>query len=351
MEIKMKNTKNLIALAMVSALVLGSAGLFVKPSPVFASADGHEGAEAEHKDHAEDKGDAHKDEHGHAGEENHEEGGDEHEEEGKATIDPQAAADMKMEIAEVKAAIIQSSIPVTGKISLNRNAMAEVKARFAGVVKTATKMQGEPVKAGDTLATVESNDSLQVYSVKSPIDGVVLARNTNIGHIAGDEPLYIVADLSKLWGEFHIFPKDMVSVSAGQKIRIKAVGGDLTNESTIASLLPLAESASQTVIARTEIDNAEGKWRPGMSVHGDIVTAEKSVPVAVMASAIQRIEGRPVVFVEKEGTYETRNVSLGLQDGEWAEVVEGLRAGERYVSTNSFVVKAQIGKAGAEHAH
>ena len=351
MEIKMKNSKNLIALAMVSALALGSAGLFVKASPVFASADGHEGAEAEHKDHAEDKGDAHKDEHGHAEEENHEEGGDEHEEESKATIDPQAAADMKMEIAEAKAAIIRSSIPVTGKISLNRNAMAEVKARFAGVVKTATKMQGEPVKAGDTLATVESNDSLQVYSVKSPIDGVVLARNTNIGHIAGDEPLYIVADLSKLWGEFHIFPKDMVSVSAGQKIRIKAVGGDLTNEATIASLLPLAESASQTVIARTEIDNAEGKWRPGMSVHGDIVTAEKSVPLAVMASAIQRIEGRPVVFVEKEGTYETRNVSLGLQDGEWAEVVEGLQAGERYVSTNSFVVKAHIGKAGAEHVH
>ncbi len=67
--------------------------------------------------------------------------------------------------------------------------------------------------------------------------------------------------------------------------------------------------------------------------------------------AIQRLEGKSVVFVEKEGNYEARNVTLGLQDGEWAEVMEGLQAGERYVAEGSFVVKAQIGKAGAEHVH
>lgn len=351
----MKNNKKLIVLTMVSVLALSSASLLMKSSPVFAGAEGHEGAEAEHKDHAEEKGEAHEESgHDHAAEEKHEEGGGEHGEEGeegKATIDPQAAADMKMEIVEAQAATIQSSIPVTGKISLNRNAMAEVKARFEGIVKSAMKTQGERVVAGDTLATVEANDSLQVYAVKSPIDGVVLARNTNIGHIAGDEPLFVIADLSKLWGEFHIFPKDMVSVSEGQKVRIKAVGSDLTSEAVIASLLPVAESASQTVIARVEISNAENKWRPGMSVHGDIFTAEKQVPVAVKASAVQRIEGKPVVFTEKDGTYEAKNVTLGLQDSEWVEITEGLQAGERYVANGSFVVKAQIGKAGAEHAH
>lgn len=347
----MKNNKKLIVFTMVSALALSSASLLMKSSPVFAGAEGHEGAEAEHKDHAEEKGEAHEEAgHGDAAEEKHEEGGGEHEEEGKVTIDSQAATDMKMEIVEAQAGTVQSSIPVTGKISLNRNAMAEVKARFEGIVKSATKTQGERVKAGDTLATVEANDSLQVYAVKSPIDGIVLARNTNIGHIAGDEPLFVIADLSKLWGEFHIFPKDMVSISEGQKIRIKAVGSELISEAVITSLLPVAESASQTVIARVEIGNAENKWRPGMSVHGDIFTAEKQVPVAVKASAVQRIEGKPVVFTEKDGTYEAKNVTLGLQDNEWVEITEGLQAGERYVANGSFVVKAHIGKAGAEHA-
>lgn len=338
MEIKMLNKKKLVLFAFVSMLALSAAAV-----PVYASGDHKEEAATASKgeEHAEEGG-----EHGHGAE-----GGEDHDEEGKAAIDPQAAADMKIVAADAGAAVIQSSIPVTGKISLNRNAMAEVKGRFAGVVKSVTKTQGETVKEGETLATVEANDSLQVYAIKSPISGIVLARNTNIGHIAGDEPMFVIANLSSLWGEFHIFPKDMMSVSSGQKIRIKAVGGDMISDTEIASLLPLTESASQTVIARAEVSNADGKWRPGMSVHGDIFTAEKSVPVAVKLSAIQRIEGKPVVFVEKDGNYETRNVTLGLQDSTWAEVTEGVQAGEKYVSEGSFVVKAQIGKAGAEHAH
>lgn len=335
----MPNKKKLVLFAFVSLLALSAAAV-----PVFASGDHKEEAVAGHDEHAEEGG-GHGDEHGHGAED------EDHDEEGKATIDPQAAADMKIAVTDAGAAIIQSSIPVTGKVSLNRNAMAEVKGRFAGVVKSVSKTQGETVKEGETLATVEANDSLQVYAIKSPISGVVLARNTNIGHIAGDEPLFVIANLSSLWGEFHIFPKDMMSVSGGEKIRIKAVGGDMVSDTTIASLLPLIESASQTVIARAEIDNREGKWRPGISVHGDIFTTEKNVPVAVKLSAIQRIEGKPVVFVEKDGNYETRKVTLGLQDSTWAEVTEGLQVGEKYVAEGSFVVKAQIGKAGAEHVH
>ncbi|MFH1159103.1 MAG: efflux RND transporter periplasmic adaptor subunit [Pseudomonadota bacterium] len=338
----MKNSKKLIAITMVSALALSGASFLVKTSPVFASADGHGGAEAEHKDHAEDKGEVHGDEHG-------DERGDE---ENKLAIDPQAAADMKIEVSEAGAAMINVSIPVTGRVALNKNMIAEVQGRFEGIVKSVEKTEGEHVKAGETLATVESNESLQPYAVKAPIGGIILKRSTNVGHIAaGAESMFMIADLSKLWIEFNVFAKDITAVAVGQKIRGTVVGNHLSVETKISSILPVADSISQTVIARAAIDNAEGKWRPGMSVHGEIFTQEKSVPVAIKVSAIQRMEGNTVVFVQKDGSYEERKVKLGLQDGTNAEVLEGLQAGERYVATGSFVLKAHAGKAGAEHAH
>jgi cobalt-zinc-cadmium efflux system membrane fusion protein len=353
----MKNStqRYLLAITLVSALSIATA----YASPVFASGDDHaEHAGEEHKEdeakdahgheeekgsepHADEKEGAHGDEHG-----------DEHgEEKSKLTIDPKVAADMKIEIAEAGTSMINVTIPVTGRVALNKNMIAEVQGRFEGIVKSVAKTEGETVTAGETLATVESNESLQVYAVKAPIGGIILERKTNVGHIAGEESMFMIADLSKLWVEFNIFAKDITAVSAGQKIKVTVVGNHLSVETPITSILPVADSISQTVIARAEIDNADGKWRAGMSVHGEVFTKEKSVPVAVKASAIQRMEGNTVVFVEKDGNYEERKVTLGLQDGTNAEVLEGLQAGERYVASGSFVLKAHAGKAGAEHAH
>lgn len=335
------NKKQLIILTTVSVIALAAASLIYETIPSFANTP----AQTELSEEKE----------GRAGAQGHEQEADGHgDERGEAekgiTIDRQSAIDMNIDIDEAGPGTVHVSIPATGKIVLNRNATAEVKARFQGVVRSVAKTQGERVGAGDTLATVESNDSLQVYPVKAPISGVVLERNTNIGHIAGEEPLFTIADLSKLWVELHVFPKDMAIVNEGQKIRLQAVGTDLTAHSTITALLPVTDATSQTVVARAKIDNVDGKWRPGMSIHGDIFTEEKTVPVAVKMAAIQRIEGKPVIFVENQGAFEARNIALGVQDGETAEVTDGLKAGEKYVANNSFVLKAEAGKAGAEHA-
>lgn len=338
----MKTTfqKYTVTAALVSILFLPTAYTV----PVLAAEEhaetGHQAGDshAEEGEHAHEESGEHADEHG-------------HEEESKLTIDPQVAADMKIEVSEANAAMVYVAVPVTGRVVLNKNTIAEVHGRFEGIVKSVTKTEGEMVRAGDTLATVESNESLQVYTVKSPLNGIVLERETNVGHIAGAEAMFKIADLSKLWVEFNVFAKDISKVVAGQKIRISVIGSGLTADTVIASILPVADSASQTVIARAEIDNTDGKWRAGLSAHGEIFLEEKRVAVAVKSAAIQRMEGNTVVFAEKDGVYEPRPVKLGLQDGVHAEVLEGLEAGERYVSANSFILKAHAGKADAEHAH
>ncbi len=76
-----------------------------------------------------------------------------------------------------------------------------------------------------------------------------------------------------------------------------------------------------------------------------------SLLLAVTRQAIQNIRGWSAVFVRYGNTFEARPLQLGLRDSQWVEVLSGLSAGEQYVAKNSFVLKAEIGKSGASHAH
>ena len=76
---------------------------------------------------------------------------------------------------------------------------------------------GDQVRAGQALATVESNLSLTNYTVTAPISGVVLARSASVGAVASEGmPLFEIADLSTLWVDLHIFGADAQHIRAGR---------------------------------------------------------------------------------------------------------------------------------------
>lgn len=265
-------------------------------------------------------------------------------------ISDDAAKGLELEVLDVGSATVRDTLAVSGRVTLNQNTTTQVKARFPGIVRSVTKEPGEFVQAGDTLATVESNDSLQVYPVTAPVSGTIITRNANVGELAGAEPLYVLADLNLLWAELFVFSKDGERLKAGQKVRILCLDDPLTTESYISLVLPTTEASSQTVVARAVIQNPDNHWRSGMNIRADVMLTEKTVPLAVKTEAIQRVEGKSVVFVrDPDGTYRAQPVDVGSRDGEWAEIKGGLAAGQQYVAKNSFVVKADVGKSGAEH--
>lgn len=319
---------------------------------------GHEEAEKPGHDEGKEKGHGHDEkaekpghaegkEEGHGHDEGKEEGGH-----GEGTeLSKESAEAAGVKTMQAGSANIREAIRLTGRTTLNQNKTAQVKARFPGIIREVKKGPGEMVNSGDVLATVESNESLQVYPVKSPISGVILSRSTNVGDVAGDAPMFTITDTSDIWAEFHIFPRDIDRIKSGQKVMITSFEGGHTGEAPITTLLPIAEASSQTVVARVTLPNPEGLWRAGMTVRGDVVIAEREVPVAVKTVAIQRMEGKNVVFVQEGERYESRPVRTGASDSEWTEVLEGVKAGEIYVSEKSFQIKADIGKAGAAHEH
>ena len=82
-----------------------------------------------------------------------------------------------------------------------------------------------------------------------------------------------------------------------------------------------------------------------------VVLEEVTVPVAVKREGLQKFRDWDVVFIRVGDLFEARPLELGRKDGEWVEVLSGLRPGENYASANSFILKADIGKAGASHDH
>ena len=78
---------------------------------------------------------------------------------------------------------------------------------------------------------------------------------------------------------------------------------------------------------------------------------ETDVPLAVKASAIQTFRDWEVVFMQDGSMFEIAILELGRRDGEWAEVLSGLKAGQKYAAEHSFIIKADILKSGASHDH
>ncbi len=248
-------------------------------------------------------------------------------------------------------AVIRNNTRLMGRVVLNGDRFAEVKARFPGPVQSVHVKLGDTVRSGQALAVVENRDSLRSYTVTAPISGVVLARHTNVGDVAGDGPLFEIADLSELWLELHAFGDDAARLRSGQRVRLEAAAGGKVVETTLQRVLPLASATSQTVIARALLPNAQGEWRPGMAVSAEVTLAERQVPLAVKTAGLQRFRDFTVVFAQVGDTYEVRMLELGERDGEWVEVLGGIDPGTPYVVEQSFLIKADIDKSGASHDH
>lgn len=271
--------------------------------------------------------------------------------EGRTNIDGKIAKTSGIEIDKIGPAIIKETIPVSGCIVLNSNTTANVKARFPGVIRSVKKEQGETVNTGELLATVESSDSLKTYSIISPLDGTVISRNANVGDIAGEAPLFVVTDLSKLWAEFNIFPRDITRIQSGQKVCVNSLENAVKSNGDITIVLPLTEASTQTVVARVLLDNSNNMWRPGMRVQGNVIVNERKVLLAAKTTGLQTFRDFTVVFARLGDTYEVRMLELGLKDDEYIEILGGIKPDTDYVSKNSFLIKADIEKSSASHDH
>lgn len=269
----------------------------------------------------------------------------------RVTIPAESARLSGIDVAAVGPGSINETVTLTGRIALQPTARAEVRAPYPGPVRAVLRNVGDHVRRGETLARVESSESLQTYSIGAPIGGVVLERQTNVGDVTGDTSLFVVGDLTKLQAELNVAARDIGRIASGQSVQITGLDGTTITKGRVASVLPTADARSQTLIARVPISvSGTSPFRPGMAVRGGVAVSEAPAALVVARDAVQSFEGRSVVFVRVAAdTYEARPVTVGRGGAGVVEILSGLNAGETYVSENAFLVKAEFGKGSASH--
>jgi len=246
---------------------------------------------------------------------------------------------------------IDAPVELLGEVAANGDHLAHIVPRFPGIVREVRKVAGDSVRAGDVLAVIESSESLVHYELKTLIAGVVIAKHLTIGEAVGPEKqAFLIADLSTVWVDLSVYQKDLAEIAVGQAVRIHAVQLGPDAEGTISYITPVVDQETRTATARVVVPNPERKWLPGMFVTGHTLD-ERGAAVAIPPSALQTLEGRPVVFVETPAGFAAREITPGRQGETLVEVLRGLSVGERFVSKNSFLLKAELAKGEAEHEH
>ncbi|MEO3713752.1 efflux RND transporter periplasmic adaptor subunit [Roseateles flavus] len=201
-------------------------------------------------------------------------------------------------------------------------------------------------------SATESSQGLTRYEIRSPIDGVVTEKKISVGEVLKDDaPIFQVADLGTVWVELTVPAKDVNALKIGDSASVKATAFEAQANAKLSYVGALVGEQSRNATARLVLANPKGQWRPGLPVTVDLTSGEVDVPVAVAVDAVQSVGESTVVFGRYGKQFEARPLTLGRSDGRFVEVVKGLQAGERYAAKNSFLVKAEVGKAGASHEH
>ena len=332
----------LILSALAYALLLAGCGDKSTPAENRGGAEASEHAEGEK--HAE--GEA-----GHAEGEG-EEGGGHADEVPSTTMPAQRAAANGIRTERVGPGTIADQHEVQGLLTPVEGSIAKVQARFPGPIRALRANVGDTVRAGQPLATIESNLSLTTYTVSAPISGVVLARDASVGAVATEGfALYEIANLDDLWVDLHVFGRDAQHIAPGNAVVITRMSDGETAETRIERILPSTATASQSTVARARIRNSDGMWRPGSAVRARITVDEQATAMTIPLTAVQKAGEEDVVYVVAGEKYTQRVVRLGKRDARRVEVLAGLKPGEVVVTEQSFLIKADIEKSTAEHDH
>tara|TARA_R110001599_G_scaffold64023_3_gene178773 strand:- start:380045 stop:381331 length:1287 start_codon:yes stop_codon:yes gene_type:complete len=194
--------------------------------------------------------------------------------------------------------------------------------------------------------------ALNRYEIRAPFDGVVVEKHITLGEaVAEDASIFTLSDLSSVWVEVAVPAKDLNVVHVGEQALVRTTAFSSSASGTIAYVGALLGAQTRTATARVSLKNPEGSWRPGLFVNVEIVANETQVAIAVANEAIHNVEDQAVVFVRNAEGFVAQPVTTGRSDSSNTEIIKGLSAEATYASDGSFVIKSEIGKAGAEHSH
>ena len=201
----------------------------------------------------------------------------------------------------------------------------------------------------------QGQNGLQRYEIRAPMAGRIVERMVDLGAPVGGEgqpkELYSIADLSTVWVEITVSTNDLSQIKDGQPVAVTESGSDKTAEGRLVFISPILSPEPRSARVIASVVNKDLMWRPGTFVTAHVAVEQHRVTMKVPRSAVQTVNNEPVLFVRTPAGFEKRIVALGKEDAQDVEIVFGINPGEQIAAVNSFLLKAELGKAEASHAH
>lgn len=186
-------------------------------------------------------------------------------------------------------------------------------------------------------------------TVPSPANGLVISRTVNPGQvIASGQELFVITDLSTVWAIGDLYERDFPRVRIGSLATVTIPSSpDRPLKGPVSYIDPRVDPATRTAKVRVEVPNRGGDLRLGMFVTVTFETGSGERLTVVPRAAVQTIGERSVVYVPaegEEGKFAERTVKLGAPVGEFIQVQQGLKAGDKVVTDGSFFLRAEAAR-------
>jgi membrane fusion protein (multidrug efflux system) len=226
-----------------------------------------------------------------------------------------------------------------------RRALADKQALFEEGLGIETDVDNARKVLIDAQADLE-NARIQVEKMQilAPISGFLteLADITDSTLVQQNAVIGKIVDYSRVLVDLNIPNSQINAVRRGQPVRITNYAfPDRLFEGVITIMDPALNPTTRTFRVEATVNNADMVLRPGMFVRAEIVTESREGVVIIPRELILNRQNRQVVFVVQEGAAEMREITTGLEDEMFVEVLEGLSEGERLITSNYETLRSR----------
>lgn len=351
---------------------------------------------------------------------------EEHKEGDELKLTPEEAQRSGVKVEEIRTSSIGETIAVTATIQPSQERLARVAPRIEGRVTSTPAKLGDMVKAGQTLATLDSvavgeahaawvqaqaelriaesdfkraeslvadeiiprkdflraqaerektaatlrnaADRLRLlggtpnargsgvsgFAVTAPFAGMVIEKKATLGGLASPaEPIYTVADLSRVWIQAELPESALAKVRVGARARVTMPAyPQQTFEGRVGHIGAGVDKETRTVSARIEVANQDGRLKPEMFATATIeVAGDPRGVLSLPDEAVVLMQGQPTVFVFEQGAYAMRVVEPGERVAGRTVLKSGVKPGEQVVTSGAYALKARKLKSQLGHGH
>jgi len=188
----------------------------------------------------------------------------------------------------------------------------------------------------------QAGKPMEAITLYSPARGYITARNAFAGQrVTAETELYTLADLSGVWVMADVFESDAPRLRIGQGAHVTLQGSPAQLFARVTYIQPQLDPATRTMKVRLELSNPKLQLKPDMFVDVAIDLGGARV-LSVPAEAV--LDGGTVktIFVAKEnGFFDRREVETGQRIGDRIEILGGLKAGEKIVTSGTFLLNSE----------